>query len=182
MLSAKTVLNFDELFKTHSRYVAHIAYRLLGREDEVDDVVQDVFLAAHRGLKDLREPLALRGWLATVTVRITKRRLRKQRLWRALGAETNNDYTSIADSSASPDEQVLLGEIYRQLGDLPINQRIAWTLRYIEGEKLERVAELCGCSLATAKRRILAAHVAVRTHATHHHGHALRPKKGGPHA
>ena len=35
--------------------------------------------------------------------------------------------------------------------------RVAWTLNYVEGETLEEVARLCGCSLATAKRRIAAA-------------------------
>jgi RNA polymerase sigma-70 factor (ECF subfamily) len=39
-----------------------------------------------------------------------------------------------------------------------VEQRLAWTLRHIEGERLEDVAARCGCSLATAKRRIAAAH------------------------
>jgi RNA polymerase sigma-70 factor (ECF subfamily) len=40
---------------------------------------------------------------------------------------------------------------------VPPRDRIAWTLRYIEGQQLEEVAGICGCSLATAKRRISAA-------------------------
>jgi RNA polymerase sigma-70 factor (ECF subfamily) len=48
--------------------------------------------------------------------------------------------------------------VYQLLEALPIEQRLAWSLRYVEGEKLEAVAEQCGCSLATAKRRISAAH------------------------
>jgi RNA polymerase sigma-70 factor (ECF subfamily) len=43
------------------------------------------------------------------------------------------------------------------LDGIPANQRIAWALRYVEGEPLEGVATLSGCSLATAKRRIAAA-------------------------
>jgi RNA polymerase sigma-70 factor (ECF subfamily) len=35
---------------------------------------------------------------------------------------------------------------------------VAWTLRHVEGQKLEEVAQYCRCSLATAKRRISAAH------------------------
>jgi RNA polymerase sigma-70 factor (ECF subfamily) len=45
---------------------------------------------------------------------------------------------------------------------LPVNDRIAWVLRHLEGEPLDRVAEICGCSLATAKRRIAAAHQRIR--------------------
>jgi RNA polymerase sigma-70 factor (ECF subfamily) len=42
--------------------------------------------------------------------------------------------------------------------------RIAWTLRMVEGLELAEVASACGCSLATAKRRIAAAEVVVRAH------------------
>jgi RNA polymerase sigma-70 factor (ECF subfamily) len=52
---------------------------------------------------------------------------------------------------------VLLTRMYRALDGLPVNQRLAWSLRHIEGERLETVALLCHCSLATAKRRIVAA-------------------------
>jgi DNA-directed RNA polymerase specialized sigma24 family protein len=40
------------------------------------------------------------------------------------------------------------------LDSLPAEARVAWSLRYIEGETMPRVAELCGCSLSTAKRRV----------------------------
>ena len=45
---------------------------------------------------------------------------------------------------------------------MDVDQRLAWSLRYVEGEKLEQVAEHCGCSLATAKRRISAAHARIQ--------------------
>jgi DNA-directed RNA polymerase specialized sigma24 family protein len=37
---------------------------------------------------------------------------------------------------------------------MPADLRITWVLRFIENHRLEAVAELCGCSLATAKRRL----------------------------
>jgi RNA polymerase sigma-70 factor (ECF subfamily) len=81
-------LDLEQAFSLYSRYVARLALRLLGRQDEVDDVVQDVFLAAFRGLKKLRAPQAIKGWLATVTVRVARRRLRLRRLWRLCGLAT----------------------------------------------------------------------------------------------
>ena len=35
----------DELFKEHSAFVARLVFRSLGRADEVDDIVQDVFIS-----------------------------------------------------------------------------------------------------------------------------------------
>ena len=43
------------------------------------------------------------------------------------------------------------------LDKMPTDLRLAWSLRYMHEETVESVAELCGCSLATAKRRISAA-------------------------
>ncbi len=151
---------FEDLFRQYAPYVARIGHRLLGRDDEVDDLVQDVFLAAHRGLRKLRQQEAVKGWLATVAVRQARKRLRMRRVRTALyfdASSTPSDYDNIADSGATPEDRTLLAQIYRQLDRIPVQQRLAWTLRHIEGETLERVAQLCRCSLATAKRRIKAA-------------------------
>jgi RNA polymerase sigma-70 factor, ECF subfamily len=151
-------LSPETLYRDYSRYVAAIAHRLLGREDDVDDVVQDVFLAAHRGIDQLRDPAAVRGWLASITVRIARRRLRarKMRMMLHLGGES--DLTAVASTEASPEVRALVSRVYGLLDRLPADERIAWTLRYLEGEKLDIVAQMCGVSLATAKRRIAAAH------------------------
>jgi RNA polymerase sigma-70 factor (ECF subfamily) len=53
------------------------------------------------------------------------------------------------------------------LGTVPADARIAWALRYLEQEPLEDVARICGCSLATAKRRIAVAHQAVTRSLAH---------------
>jgi RNA polymerase sigma-70 factor (ECF subfamily) len=52
----------------------------------------------------------------------------------------------------------------RMLARLPTKERMAWMLRYVEGCELPEVARMCGCSLATAKRRIAAAHERVAAH------------------
>lgn len=145
--------DLESVFRAYSRYVASIALRLLGSEDEVDDVVQEVFVIAMRGLRSLREPAAIRGWLATVTVRLARRKLRRRRLRAFVGLDAAPDYSQLA-VSAGQDKALLIMRAYRVLDRLPVDDRIAWTLRNVEGEPLDRVAAICGCSLATVKRRI----------------------------
>jgi RNA polymerase sigma-70 factor (ECF subfamily) len=147
-----------EVFRAHSAFVATVAYKLLGRDDEVDDVVQDVFLAALRGLGALRDPDALRPWLASVTVRVVRRRLRLRRLRRWCGLEDAPEYEALAAPGASPEDRAQLARVYELLDGLPVDHRVAWCLRHVQGYGLEPVADACGCSLATAKRRIAAAH------------------------
>lgn len=153
--------DLDGAFRLYARYVGYIALRILGRPDEVEDLVQEVFLDAHQGIGTLRDPRALKGFLATLTVRKASRALKRRKLRRFFGFDEGFDYAQIADRQASPHERALVAQVYRLLDDLPADQRAAWVLRYVEGEKVDRVAELCGCSLATAKRRIAAAQAAL---------------------
>jgi RNA polymerase sigma-70 factor (ECF subfamily) len=156
-------LAFDAVFVRYAPYVASVGLRLLGRRDEVDDLVQDVFLEAYRGLRQVRDAGAVKGWLATIAVRQASRRLRRRRLAHHLGwRQTEADYESAAGREASPEQRLQLARVYRALDQLPVKLRVPWVLRYIEGEPIERIAEACGISRATAHRRISAAHEALR--------------------
>ncbi len=144
----------ETLYDDYSRYVAAIALRLLGRDTDVEDLVQDVFLDAVRGIGKLRDPAATKAWLATLTVRTARRRIRQNRLRRFISGSDAADYSGIVDPNASAAERYLLTRCYETLDTLPANQRLAWILRHIEGHSLETVAARCECSLASAKRHV----------------------------
>lgn len=153
----------DELVRTHSQYVARLAYRLLGRDSEVDDVVQDAFLALLRFRDSLRDPEAVRGWLATTTVRLSQRRLRARRfrLGKWFGLD-DPEPSAMQTPGATADERLALARVHRALEGVSVQARIAWILRYVEQERMQDVARLVGCSLTTAKRRVEAAQQAVK--------------------
>ena len=146
-------------FRRFAPYVARIGYRLLGRDEEVDDLVQDVFMAAHRGLGEIRHEGAVRAWLMTVAVRTARKRLRRRRLLQFLHLDGPGEVpaSALVDETISASDRAHLVLLSAALDRMPVDTRLAWVLHHVEGETLERVAELCRCSLATAKRRIRAA-------------------------
>jgi RNA polymerase sigma-70 factor (ECF subfamily) len=144
----------DEIYRRYCRYVAAVILRLCGRTSEVDDLVQDVFVEAAAGIGGLRNPEAVKGWLATVAVRTVRRRLRMRRAWRFFRLDRDADSAGPIDPAASPLSRLLLHAVYRVLDEMPTEDRLAFGLHTIEGETMERVAELCGCSYAAAKRRV----------------------------
>jgi len=144
----------DDIYRRYCRYVAGVIVRLDGHAADVDDLVQEVFVEAAAGIASLREPEAIKGWLATIAVRRVRRRLRMRRMWRFLGFEGSVDNTGVIDSAASPTDRLLLRAVYRVLDNMPTEDRLAFGLHIIEGETVESVAKLCGCSFATAKRRV----------------------------
>lgn len=150
-------LSENQLFKRYAPYVARIGLRLLGREADVDDLIQEVFLAAFRQRDQLRDPNAAKNWLATIAVRTARRQLRRRRLRQFVGLDQGGPALELPDPQISPEKRALLARVYEILDRMGVERRLAWTLRYVEGEKLEVVAERCSCSLATVKRRIASA-------------------------
>jgi RNA polymerase sigma-70 factor (ECF subfamily) len=140
---------FDEVTRT-------VTY-VLENHHEVDDVVQETFLAALRGLEGLREPSALRGWLLRIAVNLSRRSIRRRRMLRALGLDRSPDDSTLAnliDETVSPEVRAEIVSLDRALTRMPTELRLAWTLRYVEGHTVRDVSRLCQSSLATTKRRL----------------------------
>jgi RNA polymerase sigma-70 factor (ECF subfamily) len=145
----------DALYRRFAPYVASIATRLLGRDGEVDDLVQDVFVEALRGIARLREPNAVKGWLAKITVRMSMRRLRKRRVLQTLHLDMEHDeYEHLAGRDATPEQRALVTQIYRVLDRLPARTRVIWTLRHVLDEPLHSIVELTACSQSTVQRKL----------------------------
>ena len=151
-------LSLEEAFKQYAPHVAAIGFRILGSRDQMQDLVQDVFLKAHDWIARIDDPRALKSWLTTVTVREARLRLRVRRVRAFLHLGDNHSYASVASPDASPAERAQATEIYRILDGVPASARIAWTLRHVEGLTLPEIAQHCGCSLATVKRRVAEVH------------------------
>jgi RNA polymerase sigma-70 factor (ECF subfamily) len=151
-----------DLFRRFAPYVATIGFRLLGRDDELDDLVQDVFIEAHHGLRQLRDAQAAKAWLARITVRRATRRLRLARLRVFLSLDSLGDETPLVDVTATPEERAHVASTYRWLDRLPVSERVVWILRHVEGETLDAIAELCGCSKSTVQRRLRSADLALQ--------------------
>jgi RNA polymerase sigma-70 factor, ECF subfamily len=148
---------FTQLYRRYARYVAAVAYRVMGSDAEIDDVVQEAFLDAARSLDSVREVAGLRAWLGRITVRRVHKRLARRRRFRWLLREQQNTAIAVSD----PSLRTRVTDLYRALDGLSPKMRIPWVLHNVEGETLPDVAAMCDISLATAKRRIAvaAAHV-----------------------
>jgi RNA polymerase sigma-70 factor (ECF subfamily) len=156
-----------EIYARHVGYVMGLCVRLLGQRGEAEDAVQDTFVDVLEQLHQLREPTRLRHWIGRVAVHKVHRRFRRRRLQRVFGfAPAQQEDLSLVPctNQASPEQVVQLARLRQELAKVSDEARAAWLLRFVDGYKLDEVAELCGCSLATAKRRIAAADSHVRAH------------------
>jgi RNA polymerase sigma-70 factor (ECF subfamily) len=161
LLEVPQQLGIEELFRRHSPAIASLGLAMLQSVEEADDLVQDVFLRAWRALDRLQNREEARPWLMTIAIRVARTRLRRRKLSRLLFQTDEPDFERIAGPGVQPEHRDLVKRLYEILDKMPVELRIAWVLRYVQAETLENVAELCGWSLSTAKRRVQAAHTRV---------------------
>jgi RNA polymerase sigma-70 factor, ECF subfamily len=146
-----------QLFDRHVAQVERAVQGVLGPDPEVEDLVQDAFVAALRGIDGFRgDESTLGAWVRGIGVRLAlkKIRWRRTRRWLGMGGtEVVTELQAVADTGT----QAALGRAYALLERLPAVERAAFGMRFIEGMKLEEVAQALGVSLATAKRRLQSA-------------------------
>lgn len=166
LVRSQDVRAFEALYRRHSAFIFNLAARIQGSVLDIEDLVHDAFLKAHQQLSTLREPGMFRHWLGSVAVRLVRTRLRRRRLLGSLGLLDADpvDLDAISSTEAGPELRAQLAQVYALLQTMPTDDRIAWTLRYVESHQLEDVAELTECSLATVKRRIQRAQTFLARH------------------
>jgi RNA polymerase sigma-70 factor, ECF subfamily len=156
----------EALFRRYSRMVFGLCYRLVGRDEEIDDLVQDCFVQALAHLGRLSEPQAFGAWLTSVVVRTTHKALRRRTLATRLGLRGRRDpvdVESLVAKGAPADVMTELHAVYRLIDELPSRVRVALVLRRVEGMSQDEVATAMGVSVSTAKRLIVEAELFLDT-------------------
>ncbi len=153
------------LWDRHTRLVYRILRRSLGQQNEVEDLVQEVFLNLFKRLPTLRDPRTLPAFLITITTLTLRHELRRRWVRRCmtLGAKQDID-PDLQTVHPNPEARQAVSRLYAILDRLGSEDRIAFVLRFIEGMELTEVATAMGVSLATAKRRLVRARARVDHH------------------
>src|SRR5688500_9695182 len=128
---------FERLYREHRRAVAANLYRVLGDRGEIDDLVQEVFVIAFRGLDRFRGDAKLSTWLYRICVNVALGRLRTRSRKPPHAPMANPPENAPHDSPDSP-ERLLerrddVNRVYRALDRLSPKKRIVLVMHEIEG-------------------------------------------------
>jgi len=144
----------DEFVRRCAPDIERILYRVLGPDPEMEDVLHDVFMVAFSSLHTLRDPQALRSWLVGIAIRKARKLIGRRKRWRFIRSVPPGELPEREAPTSSADVSEALRSTYRILSQLPVDDRIAFALRKVDGMELVAVAHATEVSLATAKRRI----------------------------
>lgn len=128
--------------------------RSLGPSNDVEDLVQEVFLGFFQSVKDLRDPAAMRSFLIGITLRTAGSSLRRKRVRRWLFLTDTGAVPEVSGAADDTDAREALTRLYAVLDKIDDQGRLAFVLRHFEGYELTEVASALDCSLATIKRKL----------------------------
>jgi len=131
-----------------------VLYRVLGPDSEIEDIAHEVFMVALTSHHRLRDPHALRSWLVSIAIRKCRKLIQRRRRWRFVQSFAPGELPEREAAAASAEVSEALRSTYRILERLPVDDRVAFALRHVDGMDLASVAEVTDVSLATVKRRI----------------------------
>ena len=150
---------FADLVGLYHGRIAYFVRRLLGDAASADDVLQETWLAAFRGLPRLRAPAAFSVWLYQIARSKACYELRRRRAWaECAGAAAAPD--SLEGQPQFTPEQA--GLIHRCLERLAPPHREVLVLRFLESMTYDDIAEVTGCPVGTVRSRIHYAKWALR--------------------
>jgi RNA polymerase sigma-70 factor (ECF subfamily) len=133
-----------------------LAWRLLGWRGDVEDVVQEVFIAAMLNLKKFRGESGFGTWLMALTVNRCRREQRKRMLrwmlWERWRKEVESGGEKAADEAAIVQERS--ERVRRAVRGLPARYREVIVLRYIEQVPIEEIAEVLHLSRSAVEVRL----------------------------
>lgn len=129
--------------------------------EDVEDVTQEVFIAAIRSIKGFRGEAKFSTWLRSLTVRQIAEYYRKRR---KLGVELNENMHAAIDLSSS-DDAIILRQAFQKL---PENYKEIILFRFAEGLPFQEIANMQGCNIEAVKSLFRRAVAALQKQVTSH--------------
>lgn len=147
------VSGFNELVRRYQEKIYWNARRIIGRHEDADDVVQDVFVKVYKGLKDFRGESNLYTWLYRITINVSINALRKKRLkdfipYDHIMEEVFQSNSKTDDSLEQQEYQTILE---RAIERLPAKQKVVFNMRYHDEMPYEEIAKILRKSVGGSK-------------------------------
>ncbi len=156
---------FAVIYEQYHLAIHNYAYRLLGNQEQADDVTQESFIRAYQHLRELRDEAGLQAWLYRIASNICMDSLRRRRIisWLPLRHDNDDDeqHGSRNEQDAqvppTPDFSIQYAEsdlVHKALALLPPPLATCLVLRTVEGFSCEEIADILKIPRGTVWSRL----------------------------
>lgn len=148
---------FEAIYREHAGMVFGVALRIVGRVEDAEEVVQDVFVSVHRSLGHFQGKSSFKTWVYRIAVNMSLNILRRGRLARQSelrmpeGAEFEDGRNTFEDRLAVEEREVRVSELLELLSP---DQRACMALRVSAGLSYEEIAQTLNVNINTVRTRL----------------------------
>lgn len=155
---------FEELYRAHSGRLYSLAVRMLGNPADAEDLLQEIFLSAHRKLDSYRGEAALGTWLYRLAMNQILDHVRSRAARSGQLTDGLDDASLIADATGHrlADRAIDRIDLERAMLELPEGCRAAFVLHDVEGLEHREVSEVLGIAEGTSKSQVHKARLRLR--------------------
>ena len=163
---------FSRLVEQYSANIYRLALRMLDQPQDAEDVLQETFLKAYRGLKNFDGRSRLSTWLFRIATNEALMLLRKHKpefvsIDEPVETEEGEqEPVQIVDWCCLPEGEMMSKEARQHLNEaaerLPHNLRVVFLLRDIEDLSTQETAEVLGLTETAVKTRLSRARMRLR--------------------
>jgi len=155
---------FEELYRQHARRLFSLVLRMIGSADDAEDLLQEVFLQAHRKLAGFRGESTLGTWLYRLTMNhcLDHLRGRQAKMSRATDSLDDEDAAEPAARAPVVPSAISRMDLERAIDTLPEGCKAAFLLHDVEGFEHREIAEILGISDGTSKSQVHKARMKLR--------------------
>jgi len=145
---------FSRVAREHAAGIYRLAFRMTGRAEDAEDLAQETFLRAWRGIRGFRGDARVRTWLIRILLNVAGERARRRRMAR-LTAEARDGRTG--DPGEDLARRDLVRRVLAAVHSLPRRQREAMLLRARGGLSYRDIGEVMGIRPGVVKLHLVAA-------------------------
>ena len=155
---------FEELYRAHSGRLFSLAVRMLGNPADAEDMLQEIFLSAHRKLDSFRGEAALGTWLYRLAMNQILDHVRSRAARTGQLTDGLDDTSLLADAAGHrlADRAIDRIDLERALAELPEGCRAAFVLHDVEGLEHREVSDVLGIAEGTSKSQVHKARLRLR--------------------
>jgi len=155
---------FDELVRATHRLAYQLAFRMLGREQDVDDILQDAYLRVWQSLPGLRDRTAVLSWVCRIVRNVTVDRIRQYKR-HSLRIDQSAELDKLLEATASdgPDPETAATSAQQRrtiaaaVAELKDKHRVVLLLREVDDMSYEQIGVALGIPIGTVESRLFRA-------------------------
>jgi RNA polymerase sigma-70 factor, ECF subfamily len=161
---------FRVLVERHSRSIFRVIYRMTGNQQDTEELVQETFLRAYKSLERFELRANFSTWLYRIAVNRTldflnarKTQMQTRDTYQIADNPDSgeNNQVQVPASTPGPDRLLLSAEMKRKIagamGLLTPAERVAFTMRHMEGRSIEEISQTLDLKVSAAKNSVFRA-------------------------